>query len=143
VKIKLSGYLLLISFTAFALMPVPARAAVGIGDAALTVAISTVSGAVLGASTLPFYEDSGKHTKNIFYGAALGAVVGVLYAAYAGVSEGPLEEEEEARLMDRRSRFLEPRPSLVSAEITTKRFAPSMIPDGDLAIWAPLTQIRF
>jgi hypothetical protein len=71
--------------------------AVSLGDAALTVAVTTAAGGVLGASTLPFYAESGKHTKNIFYGAALGAVVGVFLAAYAGVEEGAVEEEEAFR----------------------------------------------
>jgi hypothetical protein len=68
-----------------------------LADAATTVTVTTVAGAVLGASTLPFYEDSGKNTKNIFYGAAVGAVVGVLVAAYSGVQDGKVDDEEEAR----------------------------------------------
>jgi hypothetical protein len=68
-----------------------------LADAATTVTVTTVAGAVLGASTLPFYEDSGKNTKNIFYGAAVGAVAGVLIAAYSGVQDGRVDDEEEAR----------------------------------------------
>ncbi|RYZ96273.1 MAG: hypothetical protein EOP11_23710 [Proteobacteria bacterium] len=60
--------------------------ALGLGDSALTVAIATGAGAGLGASTLPFYSDAGAHTKNIFYGAAIGAVFGVLITAAAGVT---------------------------------------------------------
>lgn len=80
-----------------ALVPGKARA-VSAGDAALTVAIGTVSGAILGASTLPFYSQPSDHTKSIFYGAAIGAVVGVFVAAYAGVEEGKVDEDENASL---------------------------------------------
>lgn len=76
----------------------PKAKAMALSDAATTVTVTTVAGAVLGASTLPFYEDSGKNTKNIFYGAAIGAVTGVLIAAYSGVQDGKVDDEEEARL---------------------------------------------
>lgn len=75
----------------------PKAKAMALSDAATTVTVTTVAGAVLGASTLPFYEDSGKNTKNIFYGAAVGAVAGVLIAAYSGVQDGKVEDDEEAR----------------------------------------------
>ncbi len=101
------------------------------GDAALTVALSTVSGAVLGASTLPFYEDSGKHTKNIFYGAAIGAVTGVLIAAFAGVKEGE-EVEDEARLQ----RLIHP-----ESTAALRPAAPSS--PKDLLVWAPIKKFRF
>jgi hypothetical protein len=84
--------------TIFALGLPSKASAMSMGDAAMTVTVSTVAGAVLGASTLPFYEDSGKHSKNIFYGAAFGAVVGVLIAAYSGVQEGSGVEDEEVRI---------------------------------------------
>ncbi len=77
----------------------PQARAVSFGDAALTVSIATVSGAILGVSTLPFYDTPSDHSKNIFYGAAIGAVVGVLVSAYAGVEEGKnADDEEEAAL---------------------------------------------
>ena len=72
----------------------PKAKAVSLADAATTVTVTTVAGAVLGASTLPFYEDSGKNTQNIFYGAAVGAVAGVLIAAYSGVQDGKVDDEE-------------------------------------------------
>lgn len=95
------------------------------GDAALTVAVTTVAGGILGASTLPFYSDSSNHTKNIYYGAAIGAVAGVLLAAYAGVQEGPAEEEEEAF---RRKSELEP--TLASDWSLRARLAPEPISAG-------------
>ena len=71
--------------------------AITAGDAVLTVAVGTGSGAILGASTMPFYSDSGAHAKNIFYGAAFGAVIGVLFAAYAGVSDGRSGDESHLK----------------------------------------------
>lgn len=84
-------------FVLLLIAPIKARA-ISAGESVLVVGISTVSGAVLGASTLPFYEDSAAHTKNIFYGAAIGAVVGVLLSAYSGVEESKSNDDEEARV---------------------------------------------
>ena len=115
------------------------------GDAALTVTLGTVGGAILGASTLPFYEDSGKHTKNIFYGAAFGAVVGVLIAAYSGVQEGSDMEEEEARIEKRRR-------DLEFALKSEQRFRPeassalqsrAALPEGTPMVWQSLATVHF
>ncbi len=54
-----------------------------------TIGISVAVGTVLGASTLPFYSQPGKHVINLAYGASLGAVAGVstgLYGLIAGAS---------------------------------------------------------
>lgn len=77
----------------------PAKAAT-VGDALLTVGVSTAAGAVLGLSTLPFYAESSEHTRNIFYGAALGAVTGVLVMAYAGFQDSAdaAYDQDQARL---------------------------------------------
>ncbi|KYG67489.1 hypothetical protein AZI86_06315 [Bdellovibrio bacteriovorus] len=48
-----------------------------------TVLFSTLGGAVLGLSTLPFYGEPQEHTDNISVGALLGFVAGASYAAYA------------------------------------------------------------
>jgi hypothetical protein len=85
-----------IVYMILALVLSPGAKAVSMSEAATTVTVTTVAGALLGASTLPFYEDSGANTKNIFYGAAVGAVVGVLLAAYSGVQDGKVDDEEEA-----------------------------------------------
>jgi len=114
--------------------------ALTLGDAALTVSISTVSGAILGASTLPFYEDSGKHTKNIFYGAAIGAVAGVLISAVAGVKESQDDEEDvflkrapaDARFAF--SRELKPEPTSAIQKGT---------PGGSPLVWSPLASLNF
>ena len=131
--------LLVLSF----LFPSQARA-VNFGDAALTVAVGTVSGAILGASTLPFYRDPGDHSKNIFYGAALGAVVGVLFAAYAGVQEGP-PDEEEASLWpkERRDALLLAR-SERKKDLVPQAFNRPVRGLSDQAlIWAPVSSFKF
>ncbi len=140
VSVRLLALLLLI-----ALSPRSAQAEASFGNSALTVALSTVAGAVLGASTLPFYEDSGEHTKNIFYGAALGAVVGVLVSAYSGIKEGPNYDEEgllrptpESQLsINQASAFR------LRAEASTARLQPASFANGSTLIWSPLAQFRF
>jgi hypothetical protein len=77
--------LILLCFLTFVL-PQKAQAE-GFGDAALTVGITTGVGAVMGASTLPFYATPGEHTQNIFYGAALGAVTGVFLASMSAMKD--------------------------------------------------------
>ena len=55
-----------------------------------TVGISTAVGTILGASTLPFYDQPGDHTLNIAYGASAGFVAGLgiwIYQVLAPSSE--------------------------------------------------------
>lgn len=124
-----------------------ARAEASLGNSALTVAFATVGGAVMGASTLPFYDEPGDHAKNIFYGAALGAVVGVLISAYAGVKEGPdySEDEEEASLFRRKPSELSvneaPEFRLRSEASAAIKKPPSF--GGSILIWSPLASISF
>ena len=54
-----------------------------------TMGISIAVGTVLGASTLPFYDQPGSHLMNLAYGASLGAVAGIgigLYHLFSGRS---------------------------------------------------------
>src|SRR4051812_17141090 len=51
-----------------------------------TIGISTAMGTVLGASTLPFYDQPKDHFSNLGYGALLGAVLGVGIAAYGWIT---------------------------------------------------------
>lgn len=144
------------SLSRFVLIPVlvtlfsgpTARADASIGDSAMTVAFSTLGGAVLGASTLPFYEDPGDHTKNIFYGAALGAVAGVLISAYAGVKEGPAYDEEGKRPYRRppsnSSLALNESPEFrLHAESSTARLKPRGFGGGEPLIWSKIAGVSF
>lgn len=48
----------------------------------LTVAGAGVGGAVLGLSTLSFVNEPSKHLPNIWTGAAIGVIVGVVFVAF-------------------------------------------------------------
>ncbi len=121
-----------------------ARAEATFGDAAVTVAIASVAGAVLGASTLPFYEESGEHTKNIFYGAALGAVAGVLISAYAGVQEGPNYEDVHLKAVPASALSLNDSPELrFHSEKSTATRRPAAFADGSVLIWQPVAKVSF
>ena len=120
------------------------------GDAALTVLMSTAAGSILGASTLPFYAESSKHTKNIFYGAAFGAVIGVMFSAYAALQDGAYDEDtswmykkQEEQLA--RDWHLSERTSVASLSPALSS-APSSVnkaPNNQLMLWQPLAEFRF
>ena len=59
-----------------------------------TIGISIAVGTVLGASTLPFYDQPGKHVWNLGYGAGAGLAVGLgafIYGWFTGPSQEDLE----------------------------------------------------
>ena len=72
-------------------MPREGRAAAGFFE---TMGISVAVGAVLGASTLPFYDQPTDHVSNVYAGAAVGAAVGLGVIIYGLVRGGPSEEEK-------------------------------------------------
>lgn len=57
-----------------------------------TVGISTAVGLVLGASTLPFYEQPGDHVTNVLLGAGLGLLAGIGIRIFApqGYKDDPV-----------------------------------------------------
>jgi hypothetical protein len=57
-----------------------------------TMGISIAVGTVLGASTLPFYDQPGTHLMNLAYGASVGAVAGLGWFAYRMV-EGSRQDD--------------------------------------------------
>ena len=64
-----------------------------------TMGISIAVGTVLGASTLPFYDQPGTHLMNLAYGASAGAVTGfgiLVYGWLAGPSQGGYDEAEQS-----------------------------------------------
>lgn len=63
----------------------------------LVVAGATVAGGILGLSTLSFVDKPSKHLSNIWTGAAVGLIVGVVYVAYDSAQRGQesIEEEDE------------------------------------------------
>ncbi len=48
----------------------------------LLVAGGGVAGAIIGLSTLSFYDKPSKHISNIWTGAAIGVIAGVVYVVY-------------------------------------------------------------
>jgi hypothetical protein len=63
------------------------------GDFLETMGLCIAGGTVLGASTLPFYDQPGTHSSNLAVGAAVGAVAGLGIWAY-GQFVGPDEYDE-------------------------------------------------
>jgi hypothetical protein len=121
-----------------------------LGDVALTVVISSGVGAALGLSTLPFYEESGEHTKNIWIGAAVGAVVGVGFAAVTALkTTDKMEFEDEYEEADKQdfSRNLIPLPNnrdLILAPQSVALAGRAMQKNGAAdSVWAPISTIRF
>jgi hypothetical protein len=132
---------ILFSLLTLLLVSPKASSAASIGDAALTISMATVSGAILGVSTLPFYEESGKHTKNIFYGAAIGAVAGVMISALAGVQQGTSGDDEEAALSRRHEtlswhRKVAPEKSTALADLSAKAL-------DSVLVWSPVASVNF
>lgn len=54
----------------------------------MLVAAAGAGGAVLGLSTLSFVEKPSKHVSNIWTGAALGIIAGVIFVAYNSAQKG-------------------------------------------------------
>lgn len=67
----------------------------------LIVAGAGAAGAVLGLSTLSFVETPSRHISNIWTGAALGVIAGVIWVAYNSAQRGQEDlqsDDEEASL---------------------------------------------
>ncbi len=54
----------------------------------LIVAAAGAGGAILGLSTLSFYDKPSKHIANVWTGAALGVIAGVIFVAYNSAQKG-------------------------------------------------------
>ena len=134
---------------------IPKSHAVSFGESALTVGIATVAGGILGLSTLPFYPEMSSHTENIYYGSAIGAVVGVLICAYAGFTEGSASENAEAdqaAIFPMRSKknlesFTASAHGINKADIQLGgRFASNSLQphtSDTILAWTPLLQVRW
>lgn len=89
-----------------------------------TIGISIAVGTVLGASTLPFYEQPGKHLLNVAYGASAGTVAGIgilLYGWAAGASDSQDEMDSQgATRLGPKDDFLSTRLSRSPANLTAR-----------------------
>ncbi len=54
----------------------------------LLVAAAGAGGAILGLSTLSFYDKPSKHIANVWTGAAIGVIAGVIFVAYNSAQKG-------------------------------------------------------
>jgi hypothetical protein len=57
-------------------------------DDILLVAAAGAGGAVLGLSTLSFYDTPSQHISNLWTGAAIGIIAGVIFVAYNSAQKG-------------------------------------------------------
>ncbi len=66
----------------------------------LLVAGAGAAGAILGLSTLSFVDKPSQHISNVWTGAALGVIAGVIFVAYNSAQRGSedLQSDEEASL---------------------------------------------
>ncbi len=53
----------------------------------MLVGIAGASGAILGLSTLSFYDKPSTHISNVWTGAAIGVIAGVIWVAYNSASK--------------------------------------------------------
>jgi hypothetical protein len=66
----------------------------------LLVAGAGASGAVLGLSTLSFVDKPSQHLSNIWTGAAIGVIAGVIFVAYNSAQRGQEDLETEEASVD-------------------------------------------
>ena len=65
----------------------------------MLVGVAGAAGAVLGLSTLSFVDRPSRHVSNIWTGAALGVIAGVIFVAYNSAQRGS-EELQSSREFD-------------------------------------------
>lgn len=66
----------------------------------LLVAGAGAAGAVLGLSTLSFVDKPSRHISNIWTGAALGVIAGVVWVAYNSAQRGSEDLQSEEASLD-------------------------------------------
>ncbi len=126
---NLERFLSLVGFVAVvAIAPVQARAS---GDSFWeTMGFSVAMGTVLGASTLPFYDQPGQHLSNLLLGAAAGAVFGVGWEILGGSKAS----DEAASRADLPTRLAREQAGLPSTRVAIFRSP---------AIWTPLVSYNW
>lgn len=81
-SIKKHLCLIILTFSLFCGQTSSAQVQRTVKRSVATVLFSTLGGAILGLSTLPFYGEPQDHIDNITLGALIGGVVGVGYLSY-------------------------------------------------------------
>lgn len=135
-------FVLLVLLVSLFCVPAQKARAGTFGDAALSVGIGTLAGGLLGASTLPFYPVPKAHTENIYFGAAMGAIIGVVVASYAGFPED--SEIEDINNEEEEGQTLLQQKSTVSIAKLAPEITPSALRAHSLdVIGQPLAQANF
>jgi hypothetical protein len=94
------------------------------------VAGAGVGGGILGLSTLSFVEEPSEHLANIWTGAAIGVIVGVIYVAYSSAIKAPEElsgsidfnSHERFAWHRSESSFLTPSPGQIGTDFWSMNF---------------------
>jgi len=131
--------LLLVAATLLA--PRVARAQSG-GTIKETLGVSIAVGTVLGASTLPFYDQPGNHLKNLALGAGLGAVIGLGILAHQGLTGSDDANANATGFMNSTSLATQTRPQPPAERLagwgeSSRRAAPALSP----VIWMPVVSL--
>jgi hypothetical protein len=109
-----------------------------------TIGISTAMGTVLGASTLPFYDQPGKHLMNMAYGASAGAIVGVGVGLYQWLSGRSNRDQEIFGGVTPRESYTHARPISVHASTSSFSLAARDARDRTpVLVWAPLVSLTW
>ena len=125
-----------------------------------TMGISIAVGTVLGASTLPFYDQPGNHLMNLAYGASAGAVTGIgilVYGLLAGPSQDGYDEakqsfgpDSEAYAQSRNRRYFSHRVSAKYAATNVQRpnlgtgpGQPGFAPARSAQFWMPVVSLNW
>jgi len=86
----------------------------------LTVAGAGVGGAILGLSTLSFVDEPSKHLPNIWTGAAIGVIAGVIFVAFNSAQKNSEELQSSAEFSTKeRFAWHQSQEKLVTFEKTT------------------------
>lgn len=130
-------------------LPVPRESRASTGSTFETIGVSTAVGTVLGASTLPFYGQPGKHLANLAYGASAGVLVGLGVALLGGVTEASSEDGMADSGQNPKSAWLvrgsshQPlnRLEAATSERSHSQLLPNCSPAADL--WMPLVSLTW
>jgi hypothetical protein len=124
-----------------AILSAPREARARSGDHTLeTIGVSIAVGTVLGASTLPFYDQPGTHLLNLVYGAAAGAVVGVGVVVSQEISGGSSNDQAGLDPAQKPVRQAAP---LAQAKMPEPAFGTLKRPVSATQFWTPLVSLNW
>ena len=113
------------------MLSAPRIARANSGNFLETIGLGIAVGTVLGASTLPFYDQPGTHANNLAYGASIGAATGVGVLFYSLVAGHNADDYDNARLQNQNSAI-----NLAQFKLRTQSVYPALI-------WSPLVSLTW